>query len=65
MVARLLDAGKRNYIGNESWNRLRMKRQISSFKSAATTLIRGKPMQATTTDNAKVIIGQQASLWQS
>jgi uncharacterized protein (DUF1501 family) len=64
MVARLLDAGKRNYIGNVSGTGFGMKRQIFFVQVGGYDTHTGQTANAgaTTTDNAKVIIGQQANL---
>ena len=65
MVARLIDAGKKNYTGNVSGTGLGMKRQIFFVQVGGYDTHSGQTNNAgtTTTDNAKVILGQQANLF--
>ena len=64
MVARLIDAGKKNYTGNVSGTGLGMKRQIFFVQVGGYDTHSGQTNNAgaTTTDNTKVILGQQANL---
>lgn len=65
MVARLIDAGKRTYTGNVAGTGLGMKRQIFFVQVGGYDTHSGQTNNAggTTTDNAKVVIGQQANLF--
>lgn len=62
MVARLIDAGKRNYTGNVSGTGLGMKRQIFFVQVGGYDTHSGQTDNAAGTDPSKVILGQQANL---
>lgn len=64
MVARLIDAGRKIYTGNVSGTGFGMKRQIFFVQVGGydTHTSQTNNAGATTTDNAKVVIGSQANL---
>lgn len=65
MVARLIDAGKKNYVGNVSGTGFGMKRQIFFVQVGGYDTHTGQTNNAgaVTVDNTKVILGQQANLF--